>query len=77
MVPEPETTARTSRAVSWSSRAWPSPLMVTSSRVAVPAADSWPLPETVTVSLGVLIPVTEICPSPLRSSAVSDHRLPA
>ena len=51
--------------------------MVTSSRAAFPAADSWPLPETVAVTWGVLIPVTEICPSPRRSSAVSHVSLPA
>src|SRR3974377_158261 len=75
MRPEPVRTACTSWATSWPSWASPSPLSVTSSRAAVPATDTWPLPETVTVSWGTLIPVTEICPSPLRFSAVSDGTL--
>jgi hypothetical protein len=42
----------------------PEPARVTSSRVAVPLARATPLPESVTVKLGVSTPVTETTPLP-------------
>jgi hypothetical protein len=69
---EPLTTARTSLAMSCSSCASPEPPRVTSSCVAGPLARSAPLPDSVTVRLGVSMPVAATTPLPVRVSASSD-----
>jgi hypothetical protein len=75
--PLPLSAASESRALSWPKKAVPSPPIITSSRVVVPAAWMSPFPARPTVRLGPVIPVALMFPSPCSVSSSREGTLTA